>query len=215
MGIYLITRAGSATASVLLLVGLVLLGGINIRQLSFKKMMLLTVALVLLSSVILAFFTSSGLSDSSELFFRATNRDASLTGRIPMWKDLLKIGGRHPIIGSGYESFWLENLAVIWEKYTFGPLNAHNGYVDAYLNLGIIGLVILIIFIVKSMARLWTESALTSQHGKLALVFTLIFLIRNIMESSIMSLSLIWFLLLVFLINVRENQIAVDSLKPV
>lgn len=212
MGTYLLTRAGSATANVLTISGLILLYGISILQISFKKMMILTLTLMLLSSGILAFFTSSSITDSSEFFYRAANRDPTLTGRVPMWQDLLRIGRKHSITGSGYESFWLENLAVIWEKYSFGPLNAHNGYIDIYLNLGIIGLMIMIIFILKSLARLVTESALASYHGKIALVFTIIFLLRNITESSFMSVSLIWFLLLAFSINVEEKQAATESI---
>ena len=203
MGAYLLIRAGSATAIVLTVIGLALLYGVSVLKIPIKKMALLTAALFLAALGVLSFFTSSAVTEGSNLFFKAIERDPSLTGRVPLWEDLLRIGSKHPISGSGYESFWLENIADLWEKYAFGPINAHNGYVDLYLNLGIIGVAIFMILIVKLLARLFTESALSTYYGQIAFVFCMINIIRNITESSLMNASLSWFLLLFFLIDAR------------
>ena len=203
MGAYLLIRAGSATAIVLTVIGLALLYGVSVLKIPIKKMALLTAALFLAALGVLSFFTSSAVTEGSNLFFKAIERDPSLTGRVPLWEDLLRIGSKHPISGSGYESFWLENIADLWEKYAFGPINAHNGDVDLYLNLGIIGVAIFMILIVKLLARLFTESALSTYYGQIAFVFCMINIIRNITESSLMNASLSWFLLLFFLIDAR------------
>jgi len=85
-----------------------------------------------------------------EIFFDVTDyivsifgRDPTLTTRVPMWHGLLAMV-ENPIFGTGYESFWLgDRLRVLWAEY--GALtHSHNGYLETYLNLGLIGLAILV-----------------------------------------------------------------------
>jgi hypothetical protein len=79
----------------------------------------------------------------------AVGRDPTLTDRTKIWSVLL---GMHtnPLVGTGYESFWLgSRLDSVWEK--VGHINeAHNGYLEVYLNLGIIGLLLLVVFLIAS-----------------------------------------------------------------
>ena len=70
---------------------------------------------------------SSGLPGA---FFEVTGRDATLSGRIPMWKDLIELGKEDFVLGSGYESYWISHHREIWAKWTFLPINAHNGFVE-------------------------------------------------------------------------------------
>src|SRR5262249_31162324 len=62
----------------------------------------------------------------------------------------------HPLFGAGYESFWLgDRLKALWSQFWWQPNQAHNGYLETYLNSGIIGLVILACFLVVSYRRIW------------------------------------------------------------
>jgi O-antigen ligase len=56
----------------------------------------------------------------------------------------------NPVLGAGYECFWLgPRLLRVWQQ--FGGLNeAHNGYLEVYLNLGIAGLFLLSVFLIAS-----------------------------------------------------------------
>jgi O-antigen ligase len=64
----------------------------------------------------------------------------TLTGRTDLWTDLRQIQV-NPLIGVGFESFWVgERIAPLWRKYWWQPNQAHNGYYETYLNLGLIGL---------------------------------------------------------------------------
>jgi exopolysaccharide production protein ExoQ len=66
-------------------------------------------------------------------------RDPSFTGRTVIWQAVLSTN-TNPLIGTGYGSFWLgPRLERVWQL--AGYVNeAHNGYLEIYLNLGIIGL---------------------------------------------------------------------------
>ncbi len=133
-----------------------------------------------------------------EVILGVLGRDATLTDRTLLWADLLK-EDINPLFGAGFESFWLgERLQRIWAKWTFGPNQAHNGYLETYLNLGLIGLFLLLglLVIVYAKARKsllnrvefaryrlgflaaiifydWTEAAFKTTH----IVFLMLYLI--------------------------------------
>jgi O-antigen ligase len=68
--------------------------------------------------------------------------DSTLTGRTDLWSDLVSIG-TNPLVGAGFESFWLgDTLDHLWSKYWWRPNQAHNGYLETYLNLGLTGLML-------------------------------------------------------------------------
>jgi len=67
-------------------------------------------------------------------------RDLTLTGRTGLWEALQQIK-INPWIGVGFESFWLgDRAAKLWDIFWWKPNQAHNGYYETYLNLGLIGL---------------------------------------------------------------------------
>lgn len=198
---YLIIRARSATANIEVIVGLFLILSMTLLKNNLKKVMMFTIIVSFISFMVVAIFQKD--TDTAGYLYRVAGRDSTLTGRVPMWQYLIELGGKNLIGGSGYESFWLKNLEKIWARFAFGPNNAHNGYVDILLNLGIIGLVLLIVVIAKSLARLGTMEKVASNHGRILFVFFIIILLRNITESSMMNLSLSWFLFLLCSINVE------------
>jgi O-antigen ligase len=82
---------------------------------------------------------------------QAVGKDATLTDRTKIWTFLL---GMHsdPVIGTGYQSFWLgSRLETFWLHSGLGQINeAHNGYLEVYLELGLVGVAILVALLVVS-----------------------------------------------------------------
>lgn len=75
-------------------------------------------------------------------------RDPTLTGRTAIWKIVLGLV-RSPLFGTGFQSFWLGNrLQQVWDNFGLHIEEAHNGYLEIYLNLGVIGVVLLAVLIV-------------------------------------------------------------------
>lgn len=81
--------------------------------------------------------------------------DSTFTGRQLIWDFAFSEIDRRPILGWGYQSFWLVGAdgpsvtdAPGWIK---GMPNAHNGYYDTLLELGYVGLVILLIFLATTL----------------------------------------------------------------
>jgi O-antigen ligase len=70
-------------------------------------------------------------------------RNSTLTDRTSIWAMVLGMG-TNPLLGTGFESFWLgPRMERMWNAYSWGPGEAHNGYIEIYLNLGWIGVVLL------------------------------------------------------------------------
>ncbi len=94
---------------------------------------------------------------------QAVGKDPTLTDRTKIWAFLL---GMHtnPLVGTGYQSFWLgPRLEYFWNNAGLGHINeAHNGYLQVYLDLGFIGVALLIGFLIasyRSICRRWTPSS--------------------------------------------------------
>ena len=77
-------------------------------------------------------------------------RDSTLTGRTELW-DTLKTMEPNPLFGAGFESFWLgDRVEKLWSIYWWKPNQAHNGYYETYLNLGLIGVALLLAMMVSA-----------------------------------------------------------------
>jgi O-antigen ligase len=74
----------------------------------------------------------------------AMGRNPTLTERTDLWDQLLELV-QNPVFGTGFESFWLgSRLERIWYLNPWAPNQAHNGYLEIYLNLGWMGVALLI-----------------------------------------------------------------------
>jgi exopolysaccharide production protein ExoQ len=184
---WLVFMANSATALMALVVGIsiLLLLGLPFVNTRYVAGYLLLVLMVLFSADFVF-----GLSD---LLLQALGRDPTLTGRVQLWDTLLKFGV-NPILGAGFESFWLGARAeAIQAMFRWRPNQAHNGYLETYLNLGLIGVILLAIWILATFRRA-SHTLLTDfdvgrfQMGLLASV-----LVYNYTEASFRALHLIYF----------------------
>lgn len=74
---------------------------------------------------------------------RSLGRAPDLTGRTDIWRYALSIH-INPLLGTGFETFWLGPRAdYVSSKFIFRVNQAHNGYLETYLNLGWIGITLL------------------------------------------------------------------------
>lgn len=97
-----------------------------------------------LASVLL----SLGFGGALEL----VGRDASLSGRDELWGPVLRAGLEQPWFGSGFGAFWYEGRGreIVG---TWNPRQAHNAYLDLFVDLGLIGS----LFFVATLARILLE----------------------------------------------------------
>ncbi|SDF64527.1 O-antigen ligase [Klenkia brasiliensis] len=76
-------------------------------------------------------------------------RDASLTGRTIIWAAVLPFINAQPWIGYGWNALWTPGVQVteeMWSSAHFAFAHAHNAFLDVILQVGFVGLVLLLIF---------------------------------------------------------------------
>ena len=136
-----------------------------------------------------------------------TGGDPTLTGRTFLWDELMRIGSHRMIFGSGYGGFWIGNIGnQLWETFTWRPGQAHNGYIDVYIDLGLIGVILLIGFIISSFRNIVKDLSFDSEYGKFRMMMLVTVLIYNVTESSFFKpTSLLWFMLLLISIQTPER----------
>jgi len=122
----------------------------------------------------------------------ALGRDPTLTDRTLVWADALALQV-NPLLGMGFESFWLgPRLEVLWEKWWWHPNQAHNGYVETYLNLGTIGAVLLLGMLVSTFRKITRQLRGNFDVACLRLAFLFAILAFNFTEAGFKAVHLIW-----------------------
>ena len=122
-------------------------------------------------------------------------RDATYTGRTNIWNAVLSVE-INPLLGTGYDSFWLgPRLYHVWS--IAGPVNqAHNGYLEFYLNLGIVGLFLLTGLMISCYRAICRQLSEPRGLASLALALWTLALFYNMTEASFkptfMCLSFLW-----------------------
>lgn len=187
---WLTRKANSATSLSCMIVGL---GIISLARLpSFlknpQKIMTVVMSFILVFVPLQVFF---GIKDK---IFMLLGREPTLTSRVPMWNDLISMV-TNPVLGFGYDSFWLgarqEHIYMNW-----GIIgNAHNGYLEMYLNLGLIGVFFIAAWYVSGLARI--RHYLQRDYAMAVLRFALFaaVAIHGYTEASFYGVSLMWVLL--------------------
>jgi exopolysaccharide production protein ExoQ len=136
----------------------------------------------------------------------ASGRDSTLTGRTELWEDVLLIASAHPILGVGYGSFWIGNTRGLWDKHIWGPTQGHNGYIDVYVELGIVGLFIFGGLILSTYRNILNEFKLKFDSAAFRLTLLVILLCHNLTESSFLRGTVsMWFLFLLVVLNISDR----------
>jgi O-antigen ligase len=163
------------------------------------------------------FFLVDSVFDIRNLIYEILGRDSTLTTRVFIW-DFLKDMSSHPIIGSGYQSFWLgDRLTKIWD-FTGRTINqAHNGYLEIYLNLGYIGVLLIIALVLSGLINIKKKLRENFSAAILSLCFVLTAVMYNYTEALYYGINNIWLLTLFGVIYIplvrtdEKDEIALDN----
>jgi O-antigen ligase len=138
-------------------------------------------------------------------------KDITLTGRTGLWALSLESFYKKPILGYGYNSFWLGYSSVEVASISdalggYMPVSAHNGYIDLILNLGILGGILFALsFIGNVFYSLKFMRMEKDRTSMLPLAYLLFFFVSSISESyALLIANNIFFVLYVAIsFNIR------------
>jgi len=164
--------------------------------------------IVIVSYLLLQYFFGFFFSDSLfTIIVTSFGKDATLTGRTPLWEELIRMGSKRYFFGSGYDSFWLgDTMKYLWEIFIWKPTQPHNGYIDIFLNLGIVGLIIFIILLFGTYRKIENIFINDFFYGRLLITFFVVILIYNITEALFMPAGIISFLFLSIIMVIPRNE---------
>jgi O-antigen ligase len=197
---WLFRRADSQTPMTAFLVGvaMMLLTGSKL----INKRMLGTYIVIGL----VTFLFLEALFDIYSVTLRLLGRDATLTDRTLLWADLLR-EPINPFLGAGFESFWLgERIRRIWEKWTFGPNQAHNGYIETYLNLGLIGLSLLVALILATYDKARRALIAGAEFGRFRLGFLVSIIFYNWTEAAFKTTHIVFLMFYVISLDLPRRR---------
>jgi exopolysaccharide production protein ExoQ len=84
-----------------------------------------------------------------------------LTGRLGIWTDVINAAQQHPVLGWGWVSYWIPWIDP-FDHLVFHAgvrqLHAHNAWLDIWLQLGIVGLVVFAALVLSTLLRSWTTA---------------------------------------------------------
>lgn len=139
------------------------------------------------------------------------HKDMTLTDRTQIWEVLLK-WDINPIFGTGYESFWLgERREEMWREFPILKLNsAHNGYLQTYLDMGILGLLATLALVLSGYHKARRALFSNFNFARYRLGFWLAFLIYNWTEVAFRTHSVPFFGFLLAVIDFPVSNAALS-----
>lgn len=139
-------------------------------------------------------FALMGLFGDPRTMLKSVGRDPTLTGRTIIWHAVLSLHS-NPIIGEGFESFWMGPRLQAVTDLTGGQhlQEAHNGYLEVYLNLGWIGVALLVNLIVHGYRSSMASFRRAPQFGRVRIALFTAGVIYSFTEAGFRMLSVAWF----------------------
>ncbi len=185
----LIVLSGSRTSLSLLTVSLFLLPLYQmVRQAYRTRTMLLSLSIVLAGA-----FALLVVANIETIIVDVMGKSLDLNSRGPIWTYAIEKGLERPWLGYGYAGFWTSSEAdVIYNNTWAGGImregsrfHAHNGFIDTFLQIGLVGLAICMLTFFRSIRD--AAMLMTSRQYGLEtfwmLQFLVITLLFNVTET--------------------------------
>jgi exopolysaccharide production protein ExoQ len=169
----------------------------------------------LLVVAVLALPVAALFFDTGGRMVGALGKDPTLTGRTDIWNMVLGLH-TNPWIGTGFESFWLgPRLNFMRSALPNFPINeAHNGYVEVYLNLGWAGICFIALLLVAGYKSIISGIRQDPEKGSLFLGFLLCTLFYSLSEAGFRPLTISWFFLLLVIIGASHAVSLANRRRP-
>lgn len=189
MCVWILHIANSQTAFASFCIGTAVLFGSRLRWVHAnpRRLAFLGWALILVSFVFFYF------PDLRQIVTTSLGRKVNLTDRTDVWAGAMAVG-TDPLIGTGFASFWLtpegHSLGT-----RLGVTEAHNGFLETYLNSGLIGVVLLLVVLFTAGRNVLGQFVAGGTNASLyaALFFTGV--IYNYTEADFNTNSIVGFVL--------------------
>lgn len=202
---WLLSTIDSMTALLLAIAGSIGLVALRWRQTAATRLAVVGVVLLIALTPLFLLYAQVTARNLAVV----QGRQATFWGRVAMWPQLVDLSSGTWLLGVGYGSYWLgPRLETIWTKYPWLPTEAHNGFVETYLELGLVGVGFLTWLLVAA-ARDAARGGEREEPNWAGLRVTLLLVgvAYNVTEAAFKGGHLVWFcILLVALTGVCSHS---------
>lgn len=147
----------------------------------------------------------------------AIGEDTTLTGRDAIWELALQAGSARPLLGYGYGAFWGATAAAddIRERLQWRVPDAHNGFLDVWLELGLVGL-ICVLLLLGSILVSGVRDAKRGQYASAAFRLSVgaLLIIRNVVESGLLQQNTLLTVLMVVALALPTRSVPAHDRSP-
>lgn len=197
LAVVLLVLSKSKSSLILFLFSLFLMPLFKLVKQYYKlQVFLYIVSLILVASAAILI-----LSNLEFILVDSLGKDLEFNGRVPVWTLAIEKGLERPWLGYGYAGFWTSDESSLIINSTWagteqgkGRFHAHNGLIDLFLELGLVGLLLFMLSFLTVLIRL-----VALMHSTKAIEFfwmlqslLLMFLFNFIETKTIVSTHSLW-----------------------
>ena len=118
-------------------------------------------------AVVLAALAGVAVFARSTLF-ALLGKSSDLTGRVDTWERVIELAAQRPWFGWGWISYWapwVEPFESLDSQGGIQVMSAHNAWLDVWLQLGIVGLVLFVMLVALTLWRVWFRAVDQPRRG--------------------------------------------------
>ncbi|NEQ65716.1 MAG: O-antigen ligase family protein [Symploca sp. SIO2D2] len=184
-----------------------------LRRLNFSQLVIFISSFTVINTLLIFVVV-----ENLENILTVLGKDITFTGRVPLWNGIFtKL--EHPFwLGYGFQGFWqpwLEGIhsinSPVYILYkslgnSHWAVHAHNGFLDIYLSLGLVGLTLFTLSFLLNILRSIVY-LISSKHAEagLPLILLIYLLMSNLTESQILTKYYphVWFYYVLLTVRLR------------
>jgi O-antigen ligase len=130
--------------------------------------------------------------ENGEIILASFGKDPGLSGRTEIWSLIYEVGLKSPWVGYGYQAFWRGfdgPSAEVWYAVDWYPPHSHNGFLDLWLSLGSLGLIIFMLSFLSNLLKgfYWLRYLSKTPDGFWPLLFMIFLILSNLTETGLMK----------------------------
>ncbi|THG30816.1 O-antigen ligase family protein [Naasia lichenicola] len=199
---FLLTRSPvAAGAAVVVLIASAALIGIRRASAEHRPIIQLAIAAASVVGLFFAYALRARVVDS-------LNAGGEFEVRYALWQRIIGLTSINPLEGFGWIGTWRTDIAPYFAIDTLNgrePTSALNAFIDVWLQLGIVGLAIFIVFIGLALVRAWIVA---SNRRAVTHVWPALLLVLIVVTSAAESFALVeigWFCLVICVVRAAQE----------
>lgn len=156
----------------------------------------------------------------------ALGRGSNLTGRTNIWQAVIDLSLEHPLLGWGWVGYWAPWVYPFKDIFEHGGvvyLQAHNAWLDVWLQTGLVGLIIFTALALSTVGRSWFLAITRPRSGldpvvnvapfsMVPLLLTTALLAQGLAESRLL-IEYGWLLLVVVAVATKRRRPTGSALR--